>query len=179
MKIALLSSFNADLLPLWLSGFLRESHIQANFYVSGFDQYRQEILDPASKFYQAGPDVVILLLDSQDVLADLVQNPIDYMPEQRQACVESELSSLRQYIELMCTRLPGVTLFLNTLAAPPLTSLGLLEYNSPYSVRGAVAQYNAGLIELARGVTHTYIVDCEALAAEIGWREWFDERMWL
>ncbi|MFL5699436.1 MAG: HAD-IIIC family phosphatase [Ktedonobacteraceae bacterium] len=179
MKIALLSSFNADLLPLWLSGVLRESHIQANFYVSGFDQYRQEILDPASKFYQAGPDVVILLLDSQDVLADLVQNPIDYMPEQRQACVESELSSLRQYIELMCTRLPGVTLFLNTLAAPPLTSLGLLEYNSPYSVRGAVAQYNAGLIELARGVTHTYIVDCEALAAEIGWREWFDERMWL
>jgi FkbH-like protein len=179
MKIALLSSFNADLLPHWLSGLLQESHIQANFYVSGFDQYRQEILDPASKFYQAGPDVVILLLDSQDVFADLVQNPIDYTPEQRLASVDAELSWLRQYIELIRSRLPATTLFLNTLAAPPLTSLGLLEHNSPYSVRGAIAQYNAGLIELARGVAHTYIVDCEALAADIGWGEWFDERMWL
>lgn len=179
MKIALLSSFNADLLLPWLSTFLQERHIQANFYNSGFDQYRQEILNPTSEFYRAEPDVVILLLDSQDVFADLLQNPFDYLPERRQARVESEFNSLRQYVTLIREQLPNSTLFLNTLASPPTTSLGLLEYNSPYSVRSAVAWYNMRQVELAQQVTHTYLMDCEALAAEMGWREWFDERLWL
>lgn len=179
MNIALLSSFNADLLPHQLSPLLQESHIQANFYRSGFDQYRQEILDPASALYRFAPDIVILLLDCQDVFADLFHNPFGYQEEQRQARVENELHNLRRYVELMRERLPNSTLFLNTLASPPTTTLGLLEYNSPYSVRGAVAWYNIGLAKLARQVTHTYIVDCEALATEMGWGEWIDERLWL
>lgn len=179
MKVALLSSFNADLVPGYLAPLLQERHLDAAFYISGFDQYRQEILDPASNFYASKPDVVLLLLDSQDIFADLIQNPLDYVPERRHARVQSELRNMQHAIEFIHRRLPGVVLFLNTLAAPPTTSLGLLEYNSPYSVRGAVAQYNAGLVELARQATRTYIVDCEALAAEMGWEAWTDERMWL
>lgn len=179
MKIALLSSFNADLLPPWLARCLQESQIKASFYLSGFDQYRQEILDPDSSFYQSAPDVVILLLDCQDMFADLLQLPFDSPPENREARIKEELNRLRQFSEFIHKRLPGTTLFLNTFAAPPTGSLGLLEYNSPYAVRGAMAEFNAGLAKLVRHIPQTYIVDCEALAVEIGWREWFDERLWL
>lgn len=179
MKIALLSSFNADLLPSWLVKFLQEDQIQAHFYVSGYDQYRQELLNPASDLYRFRPEVILLLLDSQDVLADLIQQPFDYTKHECQVRIESELSNIRQYIQLVHTHLPGAILFLNTLAAPPVTSLGLLEHNSAYSVRGMIARYNMGVVELAQQVARTYIVDCEALAAESGWWGWIDERMWV
>ncbi|HET8840912.1 MAG TPA: HAD-IIIC family phosphatase [Ktedonobacteraceae bacterium] len=179
LKIALLSSFNADLLSPRLSQLLQESSIETSFYVAGFAQYQQEILNPDSGLYRARPDLIILLLDSQDVFADLIQHPLDFLPEQQLARIEDELSNLHQYIELLHTRLPGTILFLNTLVAPPRTSLGLLEHNSPYSVRGVIARYNIKLSELARQKMHSYIVDCEALAAEIGWKEWNDDRLWL
>ncbi|GCE07383.1 HAD-IIIC family phosphatase [Dictyobacter aurantiacus] len=180
MQIALLSSFNADLFPPWLSRFLREENqFQATFYVSGFGQYQQDILDPSSNLYQAHPDIVILLLDSQDLFADLLQKPFYYPPEARRMLVERELAHLRHMIELIDANLPASILLLNTLVAPPTTALGLLEHNSPYSIRAAISQYNAGLIELVQRGERMYVVDCEALALELGWQVWNDERMWL
>ena len=180
MQIALLSSFNADLLSPWLARFLREeSQLQLDFYISGFGQYRQEILDLESGFYKAQPEIVILLLDGQDLFADLIQSPLDYPSDVGRARVERELISLGGAIDLIRKRLPDSILLLNTLAAPPTTSLGLLEHNSPYTVRGAISAYNVGLVELVQQTEQAYIVDCEAFAMEVGWNVWSDERLWL
>jgi len=178
IRAAILCSFNLDTLPRYLGPALARKNLPARFHFGGFGQYRQEILDDRSDLYAFGPEFVFLFLDGQDVLADLCQRPFDLAPEEREAYVDESYGELKGLVDVLARRLPEAVLFVHTLAAPPLNSLGLLEFNSAFGLRDAFARFNGSLAALARARERVYLLDYESLVGYHGYKNWFDPRMW-
>lgn len=178
LKIGLLSSRNLDLLPRYMEPVLSEYGLKAEFYVSPFAQYRQDILHNSSPLKVFSPNCILLFLDGADLFGDLVRRPLDFDVDMRQKRVEEELNELRSLVERIQDCMPAADTFLNSIIVPPLNAAGMLEYNSPYSLRDAFSHYNEGLRGIAQSRRRCYIVDYERLVSWHGYREWYDDRTW-
>lgn len=178
IKIALLGSFTLDLLPRYLGSELEAAGIHPEFYVGGFGQYQQEILDDSSGYFKFTPDVTILLLDGQDLFKDVYEYPLDYSTDAKGKRVQQRLDTLATLVRKINARMPACMILLNNIIAPPISGLGLLDCNSDYSLKELVRRYNQGIEELARDNPRLYIVDYESLVGRFGYDNWMDERMW-
>jgi FkbH-like protein len=178
LKIALLANCTMDLLQDPLTAELRARGRHAEFWVAGFNQFRQEILNPDSGLYRFVPDFVLIYLAGEDLLARLLQNPFDFNAESRRNLAQSCVTELDGLVSALAERLPRTTILLNTIAVSPKNTLIGLEYNSELSFRQAVSKYNFGLSELARRNPNAVVVDVESLITDVGYKQWHDVRLW-
>ena len=63
LKVAILSSFTLNGLSETLHVKCSDLEIRYQSYVSGYNQYNQEILNSKSKLYNFSPDVTFLIID--------------------------------------------------------------------------------------------------------------------
>ncbi|PZC46140.1 MAG: putative enzyme involved in methoxymalonyl-ACP biosynthesis [Chloroflexi bacterium] len=179
LRIALLASSNLDMLPPLLKEGLAEVGLGAEFYVGGFGQYRQELLKPDSGYYAFKPDVTLLFWDALDIFSPLVEKPLDYaagVAESQGTVIAEECTDL---ISLALKRVPNQVVLINDLAAPAVTSLGLLEGNGPWSVSAQIEQFNAILrAKVKEHSPKAALVDYTGLVARSGQDQWYDQRFW-
>src|SRR5688572_27639797 len=64
-RVALLSSFSIEFLEDALRAHAYTEGLVVNVHRPGFDQYQQQILDPAAGLYEFGPDLVILAVEGR------------------------------------------------------------------------------------------------------------------
>ena len=178
VRLAVLCSFNLELLPRYLKPALLKEHLDGELYLSRYGQYRQDILGGGSQLYTFSPDVIILFIDGQDWLAELCEGPFDFSPEQRAAYGEQAFQDLEALVRVIRERLPETMLFVHTLYAPPLNSLKLLEFNTTAGIRDVFGTFNERLRSLGRKNKGVYVLDYESLVGIHGYKMWFDERMW-
>jgi len=178
LRIALLANCTIELLQRPLANALNERGFEADFWVGGFGQYRQAILDPDSALYDFAPDIVLLYLDGEDLFPEVLENPFDLDTDRRQQLARSRIDELEALTTHLGKRLPQATLLLNTVTIPPLNTLVGLEYNSDYSVRDVISGYNTGLARLAHRSPSVVVVDVESLVAWLGFARWRDPRLW-
>lgn len=178
IRIALLANCTIDLFPPYLTKACDVRHLQIEFWQTGYNQYRQAILDPVSDLYAFQPDFVLLYLSAEDLFTELLANPFGYGKEQKQLFVRSAISELVELTTCLADHLPKANLILNTITFPPLYTLTGLEYNTEYSLRDVINNYNHELDILAKESPSVLILDVEALVAWIGYAEWPDSRLW-
>jgi len=178
VKISLIGSFTLDLLLKRLKHEIGKISVRPEFYLGGFGQYQQEILDQHSGHWKFAPDVTILILDGNDLFRDIYEHPLDYSAGKIEGRIKQELENVATLVRNINERLPACTVLLNNIIAPATSGLGLLECNIPQSLKEVVRTYNRGIEQLARDNTRFYIVDNESLAARLGYDNWRDERMW-
>ena len=75
IRIAVLGSFTLNGLEETMRVKCDEKEIQCTTYVSGYNQYNQEILDEKSQLYKFSPDITFLIIDSRSVFGELLLNP--------------------------------------------------------------------------------------------------------
>jgi len=177
VRIAVLGSFNIDLLPRYLGPELEQVGLNPEFYTGGFAQYQQETLNENSGYFGFDPDITILFLEGQDLFQDLCRHPLDYTEEIALERAHQELQNVESIIHRISQKIPGCTVFLNN-TVPPSTALGSLDGNSDYSVKAAFRAYNVGIERLAKDLPTLFIVDYESLVNRVGRDNWSDERMW-
>jgi FkbH-like protein len=178
MRIALLSSCTIDLLAKPFAAALEAEGLHPSFWIGGFGQYYQDVLNPDSGLYKHEPAIVILYLDGNDLFQDILDIPFDFLAEDRRRRALRRAGEVAAIAEAISERLPQATLLVNTVAVDPLNALVGLEYNSEYSLQDAVNAYNGELCTLARRLRTVAIVDVASLAANIGFEKWRDSRMW-
>ncbi len=178
LKIAILSSFTIDLLPKYLETELKKIDIASNFYLSGYNQYQQDIFNTNSEFYKFNPDITILFLDTYDLFKQIIEEPFSLTEDQKKNIFESELNNIKSLIESIQSTLPKTTIFLNNLVLPPLNDISLLEYNSEYSIKKHIHKFNQELSFLAISNPSLFIVDYESFVMRYGYENLIDERIW-
>lgn len=178
LKIALLASCTVETLKRPFAAELEKRGFQAEFWVCGFGQYRQDILNASSGLYGFGPALVVLYLDGEDLFRELLENPFETDAAARRDMAVRQAAEARTLVETLAERLPQATVMLNTAAVPPLNALAGLEYNSGYGFEDAVHIYNEELGGLARSSHSVVVVDVAGLAAWLGYARWQDTRMW-
>jgi FkbH-like protein len=177
-RIAVLSTFTADLFAESLVAHLAEKGMPASLYLSPFAQYQQMILQPDSELFTFKPDVFIMLLDGADLFGDVWDSPLDFTAEAGQMRVRDELATVAMLVEAITSRAPGCLVLVNDIFAPPVNGLGLLEGRIPGSLKPITHAYNAGLHELAARHPQLVAVDVEAVMTRVGYEVWFDDRLW-
>jgi FkbH-like protein len=174
MKTAILSNVNLDL----LARYFKPAGEQPEFYIAGFNQYAQELTDPASQLYQFGPDVVIVHLNGAALFAPDIFNPFSTGDPQMTARHEAE--NFFGLVQNAAQKLPKTLFLLNSIVLPPENVLGSLEYNSPFSLKSLEQGFNARLSELKQKTKfHNIIISqWDSVVYRSGCSGLFDIRYW-
>jgi FkbH-like protein len=177
IAIALLSTSNVQFFVDSLRQELRRWNWDARIWASDFNQYRQDIWNGASELYKLQPGFVILQLDGADLFMDVLRDPfqggIDCADVAQSAAAELEAA-----LKLLQERLPSATVILHTVFFPPIHALTGLEHHSPYSLSTISGLFNIQIGRISREYRNVLVHDTAALAAQIGFRSWFDARLW-
>jgi FkbH-like protein len=157
MKIALLSSYTADLFPGEVDKRMPAYGLTAEWYVAPFNQYRQEILSPDAPSKKFQPSIVLLLLNDEELLS--------FAPE-----------SLRDLLEQASKGFPASTVLVNTCTSVRAQAMRLLEWNTPDSRRIQAARINLALADAAQALRNVFVLDHERVVATYGGERMFDPR---
>ena len=178
LSIALLSTSTLQFLAVELKRELKAWGWQPTIWQSGFNQYRQAIADPDSALYEARPEAVILHLDGEDLFADVLKDPFSYSDAALAEQVKAAANELEHWVLELQRNLPASLLVLSTISLPPVHALTGLEYHSAWNVTGLAFQFNAELGRIARAHANILVHDVAALVSDMGYRNWFDPRLW-
>jgi FkbH-like protein len=134
----------------------------------GFDQYRQDVLDPASALYRFDPDYVVLAVhEGAAELPELSSAPADD--------IAREAERWRSLWSLLAER-SRARVVQHTFAVRPDPALGNLAASVPGCRQHMLQALNLRLGEAAQG--RVSLVDCDRLAGAFGKLRWFDDRYW-
>ncbi|HTQ40747.1 MAG TPA: HAD-IIIC family phosphatase [Pirellulales bacterium] len=178
-RIAVLCSFNLDLLKRPLSEALARAGLQAEFYFTGYGMWEPEALNPQSPLHQFAPEVAVLFADATDLLPPL--HPGDLLPRRADAAATAGAAwqRLTTVINgLLASLSPQSTLLVHNFARPSLNPLGTLEDNGGFSAGAAVDILNELLRTLAESNPRVRIIDYVGFVGEHGRNALFDDRLW-
>ena len=70
VKIAILSSFTITGLAETIKVKCNKINVKSSTYVSGYNQFNQEILDSNSELYRFKPEITFLIIDSKNIFKE-------------------------------------------------------------------------------------------------------------
>ncbi len=178
VSIALLSSSSLQLFDGVLRKEMQRWGWAAKIWEAGFNQFRQEIANPASGLYDFQPDVVILHLDGEDLFAGWLRDPFQGDSESRRASAQQAAREVENWAAAIRAELPRALIVLNTVYLPPVNALTGLEYHSPWGLGDLAAQFNIELGRIAARESDVLVNDVAAAMSDLGYRQWFDARLW-
>jgi FkbH-like protein len=179
IRIAVLCSFNLDLLERPLKEALTRAGLNAELYLTGYGLWEAESLGLQSQLYRFAPDVVVLFADSADLLPPLA--PENSLPQLAEAESRGNAAWTRvsAVVKSLLSGLPEhSTLLIHNLARPAVNTVGTLEDNSGCSAAAAVDEFNAQLRRLAAGNQRVKIIDFAGFVAQHGQQTLVDDRLW-
>lgn len=153
VKVALLASFTIQGLKEVLAVKCAEWGVEADIYIPGYNQYRQEILDSGSGLYQFDPDVMFLFV------------------------TEIQKDNLIELVEAFKSQGKGVVVVHN-FEVPVYSPLGILENKQPHGIIESVQEQNRQLEEHFRQDKSVFVFDYDAFCSKVGKRNLADPKMY-
>lgn len=168
VKVALTGSYTTSQLGAALRLAALRRGIDVTLFEGNYDQYRQELMDPASALYAFEPDYIVLALHAGAAeLPHLSEAPAD--------AVEEELRRWRSVWEQVAEQSTAQVIH-HTFAIPPEEPLGHLTGRVSGSRHRMLQEVNARLPEDASD--RVTFVDVDRLSGYFGKARWFDARYW-
>jgi FkbH-like protein len=168
MRVALLSSFMIDFVcdALVVQGFL--DGLRLELYVAGFNQFRQEILNPESGLYEFNPNAVIVAVEAAD-----------WLPAPKAEDSTSAEAVLAEAADLVAAfrKRSNTPLLFHDFVCPIWPRLGVVENHLGDGRVAAVHRLNEGLYRLSKENPGVYAIPYAALVARFGALHWYDQRM--
>jgi FkbH-like protein len=165
IKVALVGTVTLELWTPALRALCFSWGIDAQIYVGQFQQYTQEILDPASGLAQFRPDLVLIAIDWRS-LALPVEAPD---PASLITAKVEQFKTLWQH----CRQQLGTSVIQCNFEVPEIDPLGNLSAALPGGRAHVIRQLNAELAQ--QGVA---ILDVDQIAGLHGKQRWHDEALW-
>ena len=182
MKIAILSNVNIDILPRFLKNeSLKFGYKIQDFYIAGFNQYAQEILNRNSKLYKFSPDILLLHLEGTTLFENIFFDQLSCSNKKLDHVLEDKENELWHLIEIYNKNRPQTLIFLNTLAITPFTIEGALETNSDiFSLHSFGYKFNQRLIRknIISNLSSVFILNWEKEVFNKGYSQIYDSRYW-
>ncbi|MCW3096081.1 MAG: FkbH like protein [Chthonomonadaceae bacterium] len=177
-RIAFLRSFTLEpVLPLMRAQALLYG-LDVSAWVSDFNTYAQEMLAPDSALYRFNADVVVLALQTRDLVPDIWQRFTDLSAVEVETLLSQAIADLRAWI-LAFRSHSQADLILHNMELPCSPSMGLLDRRQQAGQTDAILRLNAEIQQLTQEHTGIFVLDYDGLMARYGRERWHDERRWL
>ena len=179
LRIALVGNATLDHLASYISVECYRAGLRPTLYLAGFDQVRQEILDPSSGLYAFGPDVLVCAIHASRLFPRLHDDPSELSVEQRRAEGDTGLASLQGLMDTFTQRSSALVL-LHNMVTPQHPALGILDWRDELGQAELFGELNRRIAELVRTRYQTvYVVDEDRVQAKAGKTTATDARVWL
>ena len=103
MKIYFLGNYTQELVVDKYKQLCKNENLEFDIYVSGFDQYQQEIIDSNSQLNKLQPEIIYLSLD----LFSIVEGFFYDDKINKLELVEKRFSEIFNLLEILITNLPN------------------------------------------------------------------------
>jgi FkbH-like protein len=154
MKCAVLGNVNVE-------SIARRIQRHEPYVAQGYGAWTQELADPASGTWRAGPAAIFVVIDGVEfVRTDGVSPP-----------VEGHLS----WIAAAAARAPGTKLFVSNLDVPPRAARPLRH---GHVERHLEHDWAAGILRVASAHPNVYLFDLKALVEEAGRAQFYSSKRW-
>jgi FkbH-like protein len=176
-RVSFLRSMTIEpLIPILRSAAL-VAGIDLTTQVGQFNAYAQEILDPASLLYSFDPEIVVLAIQTRDILPEIWEGYSGLSPSEIRSAIDRVREALSIWIRAFRRR-SNASLVVHTFEKP-LPSAGILEFQASDGQFAAMDRINAELREVCSEHRGVYLLDYDALIARHGRMRWHDEGKWL
>jgi len=176
VKVAVITSSTLNGLAESLKAESSSFDVLLDCYVSEYNQFAQEILDPTSKLYAFNPELIFLHLDTRTLSGEIYFNPNN--PSEDLSDWQIETTKL---IERLCkesVKNSKAKVICSNLEVPYISPLGVLESSKDLGLREAVQKINLGLNKKFKKDRFIYIYDYESFSGKLGKQNLFDEKLY-
>ena len=172
-RIAILANHTLDIETV-LGVECARRGLGAEFYQAGYDQYRQELLNPQSRLDAFAPDAVLVSLHLESVFPGIATTPgaTSGLPDH-----SGWLSTFQAALSAFRVR-SAAPVFVHDFIPPALEINGLLAFSTGRSLFDWTMELNAGLHRAAAGIGSVYVLSAARLASGSDLPSWRDSRMW-
>lgn len=144
-----------------------------------YGSYLDDPTNPIGALGQYGPDLVLMILDLEDMAADLLQRCAAGSGLGVEEAVGAAFSLVEQLLRGL-RRFSQARVVLQGFEVPDLSSTGdVADANLAASLPRAVADLNSRMASLCRELPDCVFFDVDRVAARFGRGDWRDQRMFL
>lgn len=177
VRLSLLATFTIDPLVPYLEVEGARKGFAADIYVGPFNAIRQELLNRSSGCFSHKPDIVFVAQLLGDVCPPLANAYPALDAVQVEQHVEEIISDVVATLQTFREH-SRAAVVVHNFALSPYPLLGVYELMSQGSQTEAIRRLNAHLVNAVKAVPGVYVLDFERLCADVGYRNWHDDKMW-
>ena len=144
IRIAILGGFTLNGLEETMRVKCDEKRIQCTTYVSGYNQYNQEILDEKSQLYKFSPDITFLIIDSRTILGKLFLNPYSVSIEERKQFVQNKSDEIINLAKSLVEKSKS-KLVISNFSVPSYSPIGINETREEFGLHDMVRVLNENI----------------------------------
>jgi FkbH-like protein len=166
LKVALLSDAASQQFVPVLRALFADNGIDALLYEGNFDAIELEALDTRSGLHAFAPDIVYIINSTQALRARYYDHG-----------VQPELPRIERVWDALAKH-TGCRIVQCNFALPYERPFGQYDFKGGNSLYAATRDLNSRIAGLAAQKNNVLLCDVESIAAYVGRREWFDDRLW-
>ena len=170
-RLAVVSNATTDLLVSAFRASAARHSIDLRLHVADYGQAHQAILDPTSDLHGFSPDAVLIALDYRGLQLKPRLGRADVAREM----IDNALNTIRRMRTAVHTH-SKARCIVQTLARPPESLVGSLDYVLPGTMRTLVESVNRGLADELS--SRDVLLDVANIAETVGLAEWHDPELW-
>jgi len=178
IRIAILGSFTLNGLEETIRVKCAEKKIQCTTYVSGYNQYSQEIYDEKSQLYKFSPDITFLIIDSRDVLGGLFLNPYSVSVKERKTFPTDKSDEIINLAQTFVNKSKS-KLILSNFNIPSYSPIGINETREEYGLHDMIVDLNRIVKSTMSDKSEIYIYDLNSFITKFGESNVFDYKQYF
>ncbi len=172
VRLAILADCAAQFLTPILRALFARRGIDLQVYEATFDAIEIEVVDSNSQLYQFKPHYVAIVMATQRLRVAIEGSA------SRDGVADATTARIVDLWSRIAAQ-SGARIVQATFVRPLERAFGNYELTVPNSVGSIVEHVNRGIVSAARQARNVLVCDADFVAAEIGRRQWFDDRLWV
>ncbi|MDE1769774.1 MAG: HAD family hydrolase [Thaumarchaeota archaeon] len=178
IRIGILGSFTLNGLEEILQVKCAEKKISASIFVSGYNQYNQDILNDKSNLYDFSPDITFLILDTRSILGNFFYTVYSLSVDQRKELIEKKSEEIINLLQIF-TKKSKSKLVVTNLSIPTYSPYGICETKAEFGLVEMVINLNSKLVNYAKDNPSVYVYDFNGFVTRFGESNIFDFRQFF
>ena len=175
LKVAIMSSFTLNGLDETIRVMCSEFDTRCQSYVSGYNQYNQELLNPQSDLYSFSPDITFMILDIRNFLGNIFHFPYTLSDEQRKILVKEKIEELKKLLIIFEENTKS-KLIISNFNIPSYSPNGIIETRTEFGFHEMIEEINKSLREFCKKKNSIYVYDFNNFVSKHGEKTVFDYR---
>jgi len=178
IRLAILGSFTLNGLEETLRVKCFENNIECISFVSGYNQYNQDILNKDSSLYSFSSDIAFLILDTRNILGDYYYSPYSISLQERKKLIQKILDDILHLAKTF-TKNSNAKLIISNFGIPTYSPYGILDNKIEYGVKEMISDLNNRLVSSVINEPSIYLYDFNGLVTKYGEKNIFDFRQYF